>query len=314
MAILKDFISLIRLPNIIIVILTQSLVYFGMIQPALIRNGLQSDIGTSGLIQLCVITIIILTGGYLINDLLDVSPDIINKPHKQFIGKSIPVKLVKWIYISLGLAGFFLSWYYSLQHHVVQLLFLYPLSYGLLAFYSYSLKKKPLLGNILVSAFSAFVVGIILIFERDALSNLQIISPLTHTTLLSILSAFIVFGFLSSLFREIVKDIEDFKGDKASLYNTTAVAWGKKNAKIIAFITGTILLAGLISWSFHTLNSLNQMLRLYGLLLGAYDIIILYRLYYAMEKRDYSIISRSIKWMMVAGLLYLILYYILIYK
>lgn len=58
-----------------------------------------------------------------------------------------------------------------------------------------------------------------------------------HTLLLS----YVIFAFLTNLYREIVKDLQDEVGDKQANINTAVVNYGKKKIKnialMIAFIT-----------------------------------------------------------------------------
>jgi 4-hydroxybenzoate polyprenyltransferase len=314
MALLKDVTTLIRLPNLVIVVLTQILVYFGMIEVVLERNGISPNIGKIGFIEGALITLSVVVCSYLVNDLMDVQADRINKPDRQIVGKSIAPKSIKWSYAIIALIGFIICGHFTYERDALEWLFLYPASLALLAFYSFRLKRIPVLGNLVVAAFSSFTVLIIPMFEWQNFERLAEISPISHSTLLLILQAFILFAFITSFFREVVKDIEDFDGDHAAAYRTTAVGLGIINAKIIAFTGGFLLMTALLFWSFSTLNKMNLTLQLYGLLLALYNALLLYRLYVARMKKDYSELSRSIKWLMAAGLMYLLLYHFLIYK
>lgn len=313
MALLKDVMRLIRLPNLIIVGITQGLVYFGMIEPVLARNGIVSKVGSIGFIEVVLMTLSIMICSYLINDLLDIKTDRVNKGEKQIIGNSIAIGDIKWIYGIIAVVGFLIYWHFTLTHDALEWLFIHPASLGILTFYSFTLKRKALIGNLLVAAFSAFAVGILLLFDRHNIEALAEVSPLSHHTLLFILNAFIFFAFFTSLFREVVKDIEDLEGDRLAGFQSTAVAWGIKSAKVAASIAGLILLISLLYWSFFPLNKMSLSLQFFGLLLSLYIVLLLYRLYIARVKKDYSDLSRSIKWLMAAGLMYLLLYHFLIY-
>lgn len=303
-----DLIRLIRLPNLLIVIATQSVVYFGLMVPRLERNRLTASTGPSEFIQLCAITLLIAIGGYMINDILDIRTDQINKPGKLVIGTRLSITWAKGIYVTVLLLGLAMSTYYALKQDVLHLLFIYPLAVGLLAFYSYTLKRTPLAGNILVSGFASFVVAILIVFNQPVFIELKRISPISHTTLMIILIAFMIFAFLSSLFREIVKDLEDLEGDQQAGLNTTVVAFGVKRTRLIALVPGLVLLGGLVYWSFHSLNQISIWLQLFGLLLAIYNGLILYRFWQADDKTGYHQVSTSIKLLMGAGLLYLMLY------
>jgi 4-hydroxybenzoate polyprenyltransferase len=309
MAILIHAIRLIRLPNLLIVAATQALIFFGLMKPAFERNRILTSLDSKDFIQLCLITLLIAIGGYLINDILDTRTDSINKPGKQVVGKHLSVKWAKYLYIAVLLLGFGMSIGYAMDHGLVHLLFIYPLVVGLLAFYSSSLKRTPILGNALVSAFAAFVVGILILANQQALTDLKESSPLSHTTLTLLLNAFIFFAFVSSLFREIVKDLEDIEGDAQSGLKTTAVTLGPLQTRRLAVAVGAILFGGLIFWSLHSLNRIDTWLQVFGILLSIYQLTILYRFWKARDnKTGLHQVSQSIKLLMGAGLLYLFLY------
>jgi 4-hydroxybenzoate polyprenyltransferase len=312
MALLMQIIRLLRFPNLLIVIATQAVVFFGLMQPTFERNRIQASTGLSEFIQLCGITLLIALGGYMINDIMDTRTDAINKPDKQVVGKHLSVLWAKIWYILLTLSGFGMSLFYAMEQDVMHLLFIYPLAVGLLAFYSYALKRTFLLGNLMVAAFSAFVVAILVIFNEPAMTELKTISPISHTSLQLILIAFMVFAFISSVFREIVKDLEDIEGDKQAGLRTTAVFLGVKRTHHLSIIIGMLLLATLIYWTFHSLNQIDSWLQLFGGLLSIYQLTILYRLWKSTSKTAFHQVSTSIKLLMAAGLLYLFLYSIVI--
>ena len=305
---INTYISFLRLPNILIILGTQVIVYFGLIRPALKRNDILSALNNFDFITMFLITSIITISGYIINDILDIGSDKVNRKSKKNIGKSISLKTSKLIYLVLFLLGFVLSFIYALEHHVMHLLFIYPVAFALLAFYSYKLKSTPLAGNVLVSLFSAAVVAILILFDHSALQTLKVINQLAYSSVLLILNAFILFAFLCSFFREVVKDIEDYDGDHSFGLNTTAVFFGKRRTRSISLGLGIIMLVALATWIFQPINSMHVLFRVYGILLMVYNLIILIGLSKADKKEDFNRISKAIKIFMGLGLLYLLLY------
>lgn len=115
----------------------------------------------------------------------------------------------------------------------------YPLAVTGLWFYSFALKCKPIIGNLWVSVFCAGVVFIIVL--PDIL--------LHHTAQIRIeLWYYMAFAFLSTWYREVVKDIEDKEGDERASCRTFVVKYGVKAAKILAIGLGLSLLASLFIW------------------------------------------------------------------
>jgi 4-hydroxybenzoate polyprenyltransferase len=312
MEFLKQLYKFIRLPNLVIIVVTQALVYFGILNEAFNEFNIQSEVGTSGFVLLTVITLIIALDGYIINDMIDVPTDLINRPGKNFIGQYLTISQARWIYLVLFIAGFILSAIYAVDRNVLQLLFIYPLAFALLAFYSFRLKKTLLAGNVIVALFSAFVTGIFIIFDWQPLMQLKLVALLSYTSATTLVFAFMVFAFLSSVFREIVKDLEDLEGDRGTNLKTTAIRLGERKAQFTAMVVGGILCITLLYWSFHSLNKLNIWLHFFGILLSAYNVLILYRLYKSKTKREYGYVSNSIKLLMAAGMMYLFAYSILI--
>ena len=294
---------LIRYQNILILLVTQTLIYFGLMLPAFNRNGIRADMGLAGFFWMFVITALIAISGYIINDLVDFRTDNINKADRQLVGVKIPLRTVRVTYALIALCGFLLSWIYASRHEALSLLFIYPMAVAFLAFYSYKLKSIPLLGNITVALFSAAVAIIVLLFEREGLSQLGKTHPLSLTTLKMIVGAFGLFAFVSSLFREIVKDMEDLEGDRKAGFQTTAVYFGLRTSKKLALGTAMMLLLMLLFWYW---------LPAYGSLLAVVTALLMYQLSIARVKADYHRLSQRIKVLMALGLLYLFLYVIIL--
>lgn len=155
----------------------------------------------------CISAFFISAGGNVINDYFDIDIDRVNKPNRPLPqGKITPTSALAWS-ILLFLAGLTLSLQVkplSLPIALVACVFL--------VLYSYILKKTVLWGNLTVSAVSAlaFVYGGIA----------------TKDFRLSLIPA--GFAFLFHLGREILKDIEDIKGDSSADASTLPIKRGVK--------------------------------------------------------------------------------------
>ena len=107
-------------------------------------------------------------------------------------------------------------------------------SITLLWFYSERFKRMPFIGNFIVSLLTGF-----------SLLILTIHFPVNR----HLVFIYAVFSFFISLIREIVKDMEDIKGDEAHGCRTLPIIWGIRRTKsflylvILMFVTTLFVLA-----------------------------------------------------------------------
>lgn len=299
---------LIRLPNIIIILLTQALLYYGLILPAFTKHSITSEMGTVGFINMFVITAIVTISGYIINDIMDVKIDTFNKKDRLILTNQITLKSAKILYAALLVFGFGLSLHYAVKHDVIRLLFIYPLACALLALYSSHLKGLGFTGNIVVSLFSGGVAAILFLFEKKAFLQLKTDQFDTYNTVSQIMWAFIIFAFISSLYREIIKDMEDFEGDRANDSRTGAVLLGLKKTKIVTLFVGICFIASVITWLLMPINNGLILFISGGIIIAVIGLLTLILLIKSEKKQDFHTLSQIIKIIMLLGLIYLTLY------
>jgi 4-hydroxybenzoate polyprenyltransferase len=249
-------------------------------------------------------TVLIAAGGYIVNDLMDQKADTFNKPEKIYIGKGKITPLIGWVYYSIVvLAGLGIAYYIADNIDKLHLLTIYPVAVGLLLLYSSHLKRLPLLGNLIVSIFCAFVPGIIWYAEHEMLNYFVSIPNYRYNLLMHLFPAYISFAFLSTFVREIIKDIEDMDGDMKSSYQTLPIAAGVERAKVIAFFLGIVLLGSYGFWFIGFPNSSMVLLGsiiIISLILPT--IYILRRIYHAKSKHEFTSISKMLKYLMIVSL------------
>ncbi len=309
---LINYIKIIRPKNLVIVAISQILIYLIYLMPA--RKITSMELDGNLWILFVMDTILIAAGGYVVNDILDQKADIYNKPEKQFIGKNGITPFAAWVYYSiLALIGFGIAFYIALRIDKLLLLSIYPFAVGLLLLYSLYFKRMPLLGNLVVSIFCAFVPAIIWYAEFDMINSLFSIDNVSYKMIVNVFIAYIVFAFLSTLVREIIKDIEDFEGDRKSLYNTLPIRAGKERANVVALFFSILLLLSYGFWFVgYTGNKLIVigLMVLFGLILPT--VVIIYQIHMAKLQNDYSLISKRLKYLMISSLfLFLCIPYIL---
>ena len=155
-----------------------------------------------------IITVsIFMSFGNCINDIFDFENDRISHPKRLLPQKKISLSLANIICIMLFFSGIFISSFLNFKTQI----FLYCLIIPLLILYSIKLKAIPLAGNIVI----AFLLSSVFIFSE--LVIFQTYYKLIIPTLL-------IFSF--SLLREIIKDLQDYDGDKKYNFKTFPVYFG----------------------------------------------------------------------------------------
>lgn len=291
-----------------IVALVQSLLYFHLLLPAFQKNNILPRLNTLEFIFLVIATLCTTAGGYIINDLYDYEMDLLNRKNKVIVHEKISVQLCIWVYIMLGFLGFFLSLYLAFRIGQVYLSGLYTLAFALLFFYTKILKKRPLSGNLLVAFFCAGVAALVWLAELPSWWALRAQNLPSAQHVQATINWYCAFAFFSTLFREIVKDLEDQTGDAAAGCRTFPIVAGQQAAKILASSMAFILIALLGFLYFSNMPGFTPLFYLGALL----SIIIplgygLYLLQKAQTSFDYHRISTLAKWVMLAGILLLLL-------
>ena len=95
------YLRLIRTPNLIIVGLTQWLIYSQLFGPLNESNGLGMALPPWQFSIFVLVTVLITAAGYVINDITDFKTDIINRPKKVIINRIVPSQTAYWIYFQL---------------------------------------------------------------------------------------------------------------------------------------------------------------------------------------------------------------------
>lgn len=243
---MNRILTLIRLPNLGVVVLMQWLLYHYFIAKVFIGHGIPLTLGHNLATMFIAVTALITAAGYVINDLLDIKADEINRPERIIVGRTLSIPVVKWLYFLFIASGYVFALFISMKLGQPGLIIYYLIFVAGLYFYSSRLKRLPLVGNIWVAAYCAGAIGMLWFAERQTYAQLVETAPQAALALRSILLFFMAFAFLSTLLREIVKDMQDEPGDRICGYRTAPVVWGMTFARRAALATA-LLLAILIS-------------------------------------------------------------------
>ncbi len=313
MKLIIAFLRLVRWPNLVIIAATQMLFYFTMIFPFYgnYEDAYSPFTGTY-FILLVFSSLLIAAAGNIINDYFDLNIDEINKPEKKIIDKHIKRRWAIVLHILFSGTAVLIGFYIDFNTPVFWL-GLSNLGCAFLLFaYSISLKKKLLIGNILVSLLTAWVILVCFLcyyrsFGCSSCEPFEWQAEMRRFVRISLLYA--AFAFVISLIREVVKDMEDMDGDARYGCKTIPIAWGIPASKVFVAVW-LVVLIGMIT-----------VVQVYVLLLGwywsaAYCIMliilpllwILRKLFTAQAPKDYHQLSKVIKLVMVTGLLSMVFF------
>jgi len=260
-------------------------------------------------------TVFIAAGGYVLNDYFDVKIDAINRPDKVIVGNTLSRQKAMFLHQILTgtgvLCGISLAWF----SRSYTLAFIFIVIPGLLWFYSASYKRQFLIGNLVVafiSAISILVVGIAqLAFLQKEFGSLIFETPIP-SQFYSWIGGFACFAFLCTLIREIIKDMEDEKGDREMECHTMPIIWGMNRTKLFLYgliamtIVGLFLTNGLL---INFKGTLTIRYIIFGLVLPF--VALCYLIFRANNRSDFQQASVLSKVIMFAGVLYSFVFYYL---
>ncbi len=304
--------KLIRIENLIIIALTQYCLRYFVLHEILAENQLASGMG-NGLFHLIVLsTLCIAAAGYIINDYFDVKTDMINHPETVVVDKIIKRRWAIILHLSLTTLGIFLGMFTALKTGYLRLAIFHFLAATLLWFYSTHFKKQLLIGNLVVALLTAAVTFMPFVFEMGVLQHQQPGFHLLHTSVvlacLKISILFALFAFLTTLAREVIKDMEDFKGDSLTGGQTMPISWGILSSKLFTCFTLliTIILLSVVIYNqikfYRTLISVSSVYILVGLILPLCFLILL--IIKAKNEKHYKYSSLVLKAIMLIGIAY----------
>lgn len=271
---------LVRMTNLIIVALTQYLTRILLIGPRHEWRAIVSDID---LFVLSLSTVCIAAAGYIINDYFDIKIDIVNKPERVVVGRYLKRRWAIGAHQVLNVLGAILGLAVSPYIFIINVF-----SITLLWFYSERYKRLPFIGNFIVSLLTGLTL-LILTVHYPANRHLVFI--------------YAVFSFFISLIREVVKDMEDIRGDEAHGCRTLPIIWGIRRTKTFLYTVIVLFVCALFVMA-RALH--NNLLTLLFLLLLIPIALLILRLYQADTRRDFRQISSLCKIIMLLGLITMI--------
>ncbi|GAA4010096.1 geranylgeranylglycerol-phosphate geranylgeranyltransferase [Hymenobacter fastidiosus] len=275
---------LVRFPNLLIMALCLALVRACLLGATRPLTALTS--GRFALLALAALCVA--AAGYIINDYYDVKIDAINRPERLVVGRMVNRRWAMLSHLLLTGTGVLIAGLLS------PLLGLVNLGSALLLWgYSARFKRLALVGNLSIATLTAALV---------LLPELQL------RTGLPTVWGYALAAFLLTVVREIVKDVEDMRGDAQHDCRTLPIVWGVARTKwVTGFFLGCLLVF-VVGAAGQALRERHWVFGGWLLLTVLGPLLLLARqLARADRRRDFARLSAWCKWIMLAGVLSMVL-------
>jgi 4-hydroxybenzoate polyprenyltransferase len=286
-----------RWPNLLMIIFIQYLIRFSFTMALDLPHAL--DFWYFSLGTLC--SVLLAAGGYIVNDLYDVEADQSNKPERVNIGITISENAAWNVYFATVILAAISCYILAQVVGFDGLWLIAPLASILLYLYAYDLKKRALIGNIVVSLLAAMPVFLVAVFDllpAATLDNAEIVK-----NVVDVIFYYAAFAFWLTLIRELIKDAQDIRGDKKAGYKTLAILMAAKWYKLIV---GGLILGGMIPILWYGLDLWynTKTSALYVIIIVFLPLVFLsIKLFLAQKSSDYKWLSMFCKIIMLLGIL-----------
>jgi len=278
--IFRAVVRLVRFPNLMIVVLTQYLVRLCLVGP---KSDWLVHVLDVGFFWLCFSTVCIAAAGYIINDYYDIKIDTINKPRRMVVGRIMSRRQAIFLHSILNFVGIGLGTLVALRIGLVNFLAAF-----LLWLYSNQLKRLPFIGNFIVALLTAATLWVVVLYDTRN-------EVLVYT--------YSAFAFFITLIREVIKDMEDVRGDATFGCRTLPIVWGIRRTKALLYVLIVFFLITLFAFTYFLPDRLVWYFSLFILVPMSW---FGWRLHQADTRADFGYLSLVCKVISVVGVMSMI--------
>lgn len=273
--------SVVRGYNIPIIVLAQYLSSIFILAPE--KRALDVILDWRLFIIVFVSTLTI-ASGYIINNFYDSEKDLINRPTKTMLDRLVSQKTKLQVYFGLNFLATALAFIISFRAALFFAVYIF-----LIWFYSHKLKKYPIVGNLTASLLAILpFFGILLYFKN----------------FYHVIFAHASFLFLLILIREMIKDLENIKGDVANNYQTIPVRFGEIiSKKVITILTISTIIPVYILIEKYDVGYMDIYFYMSFIVL----IFFLLKLWKSQTHEEYLLLHNILKSIIVAGVFCILL-------
>lgn len=307
---IKYYLRIIRPVNLFMVAFTFYAVRYTVFEVFLGEHLYDFPISNLNYFIFTLSTVLIAASGNVINDIKDVEIDRANKKVKRVVMRKISIKAAYNYYYLLLVLSVVSSVYFAFAVGAFYLVFIQLFTLLALHFYSPHLKCTKLLGNITIAFITSIIPVVILVYFYAADSDYTFQAKLLVPKIPYVLIGYTLFSFFINLMREISKDVEDKKGDKALKCKTIAVRWKLSRVKTLLHILNFITIAII---SFMGITLMNTKYYVFGTAILIIPMLLLIetmpRIISANERKKFKKLSAYLKLKLFLGVLFLFLLY-----
>jgi len=269
--------SIVRGYNILFIVIAQYLTSIFILAPQLAVKEILFD---ANLFMLVLASSSAIAAGYIINNFYDSDKDLINRPRKTMLDRLVSQRTKLTSYFIINFLSVIFASYVSFRAVVFFSLYIFGIW-----FYSHKLKKYPFVGNLVAATLAVIPFFAVFIYYKNFAMVIFV-----HATFL----------FLIIAMRELVKDLENIKGDLAHNYRTIPVVYGEKTSKKMLTILGVLTL--IPSYFLITKFNIGYMnYFFFGSVLALIGFV--FTLWKSNKKLHYIILHNILKFIIVAGVI-----------
>lgn len=319
-----NVLRLIRYKNLLIIGLTLYLLRYCIVQPFLTIKGLELQLTSFHFFLLVLSTISLTAAGYVINDYFDRKTDMLNRPDKVIVGRKIKRRTVMLLHILFNGIGILSGIYISYYIGYLSFGLIFILVAGILWFYSTTYKRQFLVGNIIVAVLTGLVPLMVIVFEIPLLNQnygkIIILKDITFINIIAWSVGYAIFAFFMNLIREIIKDAEDFEGDRAFGRNSMPIVLGPAWTKNVIATLIAITIIGLLGvyFVFLSRNASGKIDWISMIYIFVFLILPLFYLFFmvlqADSKKSFHKASNLSKIIMLTGIMYMPVFRFVVFR
>lgn len=273
--------SVVRGYNILMVVLAQ---YLTAIYILAYHLPIRKVVLDANLLLIVLASAATIAAGYIINNFYDSEKDLINRPQKSFLDRLVSQNTKLSFYFVLNFIAVILVSAVSFKAVIFFSIYIFAIW-----FYSHKLKKLPIIGNI-TSALLAITPFFAIFMYYKNFENVVFV----HASFL----------FLIISMRELVKDLENIKGDLAHNYKTIPIVYGVSASKVmLSVLSVSALIPAYFLITKYEIGKMDYFFYLSSVLL----LFFLGLLWKSRTKTQYLLLHNVLKFIIVAGVFSIVL-------
>ncbi len=273
--------SVVRGYNVLIIVIAQ---YLTAIFILAYEKPVGHVIFDLNLLMIVLASAATIAAGYIINNFYDYEKDLINRPQKALLDRLVSQNTKLSFYFVLNFLAVVMASYVSFRAVVFFSIYIFGIW-----LYSHKLKKLPIIGNLVSAILTITPFFAVFIYYK----NFE-----------TVIFVHAVFLFLLISMRELVKDLENIKGDLALNYRTIPVVYGERSSKfMLTYLALLTIVPAYFLVAHFNVGYMDYFFYLSALLLIIFAVL----LWRSDARPHYLLLHNILKFIIVAGVFCIVL-------